>query len=170
MSEIIDGVNIENTFPTILEKLLTEGVVYLYTEKNLPSKTISTLILNPRYCSPVMKSQYGTGVFQFDLRYFDDFGVSGDALEEILKLFPKELTDAYRNYKANTNEPPVPGAQRYYKVLDGRFSTYINLNNYNFPKKLSILKSILDYNQYQRNEVEKNTSELDHVLTHEIPT
>lgn len=170
MSEIVDGLNIEMTFPMILSKLLIEGVVYLYTEKNTSSKTVNTIILNSRYCSPVMKSQYGTGIFQFDLRYFDDFGVTGEALEEILKVFPKELTEAYRDYKGSGGEAPVPGSQKYYKILDGRYSTYINVNDYNFPKKLSVLKSILDYNQYQLNEVEKNTSELDHVLTHEIPT
>jgi hypothetical protein len=45
MTEIVDGVSIENTFPAIITKLLKEGAVFIYIQtKILPSKTISTFI------------------------------------------------------------------------------------------------------------------------------
>jgi hypothetical protein len=160
MTSIIDGVNIENTFPTVLTKLFKEGVVYLYADKNTPSKTISTFILNPKYCAPVMMSQYGTGIYQFDTKYFDSFGLSEEQMNEILELFPDELTSAYRAYKGG-------GPNKV--VIDGRFGSFIQLNEFNFPKKLNTLKSIFDYNTYRKNEVEKNTTELDKILVHNIP-
>ena len=162
MTEIIDGLTIEVTFPMILAKLQREGVVYLYTQRNTPSKTISTIILNPKYCRPIMMSQYATGIFQFDTQYFDDLGFRDEALELILDFFPDELTDAYRAYKTGSGEKEV--------LLDGRFSTFIQLNENSFPNKLSVLRSLFDYRKYRENEVERSSAQLDRVITHKIPS
>lgn len=161
MTQIVDGLSIEVVFPTLITKLLKEGVIYLYTVKNNSSKTISTIVLNSAYCKPVMMSQYGTGIFQFDTKYFDDLGFRGKELDEVLEFFPKELTDAYKEYKNG-------GIQRV--ILDGRYSTYLSLNDFAFPTKLSVLKSLFDYNQYRLNEVERSTSQLDKLITHKIPS
>lgn len=105
MGEVVDGMSIETIFPMILTKLFTEGAVYLYTVRNRPSKTVSTIILNSEYCRPVMKSQYGTGIYQFSLKYFDDLVLYGEELEAALELFPEELRSAYELYKDPTNKP-----------------------------------------------------------------
>ena len=167
MSEVIDGMSIETIFPMILTKLFTEGAVYLYTVRNRPSKTVSTLILNSEYCRPVMKSQYGTGIFQFSLKYFDDLVLYGQELEGILELFPEELVKAYEAYKDPTTKP-----NRSYDwiTLDGRYSTYINANEYSFPTLTNVIKSLFDYEQYRRNEVERSNAQLDTIMTHKIPS
>ena len=162
MTEIVDGLSIEVTFPMILSKLEREGVVYLYTQRNTPSKTISTIILNPKYCKPIMMSQYATGIFQFDTQYFDDLGFRGEALDLILDFFPDELTTAYKAYKTGSGEREV--------LLDGRYSTFIQLNENSFPNKLSILRSLFDYRKYRENEVERSSAQLDRVITHKIPS
>jgi len=53
---------------------------------------------------------------------------------------------------------------------DGRNSTYLSVNEFGFPTYLSTLKSIFDYNQYRANEVERNTAQLDRIMTHNIPS
>lgn len=161
MTEIVDGLSIETTFPTIITKLLKEGAVYLYSVKNSPSKTISTIVLNSVYCKPIMMSQYGTGLFQFDTKYFDDLGFRGQELDQILEYFPDELVKAYKDYKGG-------GAQKI--VLDGRYSTYLSLNDFGFASRLSVLKSLFDYNQYRANEVERSNAQLDRIMTHKIPS
>jgi hypothetical protein len=162
MTEIVDGMAIEVTFPMILTKLFKEGEVYLYAVRNRPSKTVSTVILNSEYCRPVMTSQYGTGIFQFNLKYFDDLSLYGSELEEILELFPEEIVEAYLEYK-NRKRPNE------FVILDGRYSTYLSTNDYGFPNTLSILKSLFDYEQYRENEVERSTAQLDTIITHKIP-
>ena len=161
MTEIVDGLSIEITFPTIITKLLKDGAVYLYTVKNTSSKTISTISLNPVYCKPIMMSQYGTGIFQFDTKYFDDLGFRGEELETILEFFPKDLVKAYLEYKNG-------GPQKI--VLDGRYSTYLTLNDFGFASRLNVLKSLFDYNKYRANEVERSNAQLDRVMTHKIPS
>lgn len=167
MSEVVDGMSIQTIFPMILTKLFTEGAVYLYTIRNRPSKTVSTLILNSEYCRPVMKSQYGTGIFQFSLKYFDDLVLYGEELEGILELFPEELTSAYKAYKDPMSKP-----NRSYSwiTLDARYSTYINTNDYSFPTLTSVIKSLFDYEQYRKNEVERSNAQLDTIMTHKIPS
>jgi hypothetical protein len=163
MTEIVDGMAIEVTFPMILTKLFKEGEVYLYTVRNRPSKTVSTIILNSEFCRPVMTSQYGTGIFQFNLKYFDDLALYGSELEEVLELFPSEIVEAYLEYK-NRKRPNE------FIILDGRYSTYLSANDYGFPTSLSVLKSLFDYDQYRKNEVERNGAQLDTIITHKIPS
>lgn len=161
MSKVVDGLAIEVTFPVILTRLFKEGVVYLFTERDAASGAISTLMLNPQYCTPVMMSQYGTGIYKFDLQYFDSFGVREEELEKILELFPSILVEAYRDYKKDS--------KLRYLDIDGRFGTYISLNNKNFPTQLTTLHSILDYHKYRANEVERSSASLDKIITHKIP-
>ena len=78
MTEVVDGMSLEVIIPVILTSLFKDGVVYLYTDKNTSSKTISTFILDPKYCTPIMMSQYGTGVYQFNAKYFDDLNIPSD--------------------------------------------------------------------------------------------
>ena len=162
MTEIVDGMSIEVTFPMILTKLFKEGEVYLYTVRNRPSKTVSTIILNSEYCRPVMTSQYGTGIFQFNLKYFENLVLYGQELEDVLPLFPDEIVEAWREYR----ERMRPNE---FVILDGRYSTYLTLNDYGFPTSLSVLKSLFDYEQYRENEVERSSAQLDTIITHKIP-
>lgn len=104
MTDIIDGLSLETTMPEIIAKLLTEGSVFLYAIKNTSSKTVSTIMLNPEFCEPVMMSQYGTGIFQFDVTYFDTLGLGDEELEVVLDMFPDELARAYRDYKTGSGE------------------------------------------------------------------
>lgn len=161
MTSVVDGLNIEIIFPATITKLLTEGVVYLYTTRNTPSKTISTLLLNSAYCTPIVMSQYGTGLFSFNLEYFDDLGFRGEELQEIFELFPDEIVDGYLAWKNKTGEQEI--------ILDGRFSTYISLNDFEFPTLINSLKGILDYDKYRANEVERSGAQLDTIVSHRIP-
>ena len=162
MTEVVDGLAIEVTFPTLITKLFKEGAIYLYTTKNRSSKTLSTVVLNPEYCRPVMMSQYGTGVFQFDLWYFDHLVLAKRELEEVFPLFPDEVVEKYKEYKEKKGPRFV--------ILDGRYSTYIALNDYRFPNRLTVLRSLFDYNQYRKNELERSTAQLDKIITHRIPS
>lgn len=162
MTEIVDGMSIEVTFPMILTKLFKEGEVYLYTVRNRASKTVSTIILNSEFCRPVMTSQYGTGIFQFNLKYFENLVLYGQELEDVLYLFPEEIVNAWLEYreKKRLNK---------FVILDGRYSTYLSVNDYGFPTSLSILKSLFDFEKYRNNEVERSSAQLDTIITHKIP-
>jgi len=161
MTEIVDGLVLEVSLPMILTKLFKEGIVFLYSVKNNSSKTVSTILLNPEYCKPLLISQYGTGVYSFDLKYFENLGFRSEELEQALDYFPSDLVKLYLEYKSGG--PQIV-------VLDGRNSTYISTNEYGFPQYLTTLKGVFDYEQYRANEVEKSSAQLDRIMTHKIPS
>lgn len=162
MTEVVDGMSLEVIMPIILTSLFKDGAVYLYTDKNTSSKTISTFILDPKYCTPVMMSQYGTGIYQFNAKYFDDLNIPLEQKDAILELYPEELVAGYNAYKANS--------KLQYFIIDGRFGSYVQLNEYSFPTQLANLKSIFDYQKYRSNEVERSSAQLDKIISHKIPT
>ncbi len=161
MGDVIDGVGLEVTMPKLLTELVINGVIYLLTDKQTSSKTVSTMVLNPQYCRKIKSSQFGTGLYQFNATYFEDLGVNTSELEEsVFPYFPDVLVKAYREYQ-NTGEE--------WQLIDGRYAAYVSLNESSFPTLLGTLPSIFDSDKYRKNEVLRNANELDRLVTHKIP-
>lgn len=160
MTDVMDGMNIKITYPNILAKLFIEGSVFLYNVKDETSKTVSTLTLPPEFCTPIMVSQFGTGIYKFKLSYFDSLNLRKESLADFLLLFPEEIVEAYLKYK-NGGPKEVQ--------IDGRFGTFIQVNETGTPPFLGMIGSLLDYQDYKINELEKNAAELDSILVSRIP-
>ena len=163
MGEVVEGICPETTFPMILTELMINGAVFLLTTKNTASKTITTLKLPYKYCRPTSISQYGTVIYQFDLSYFDSLGLSKTELEEIFNFYPKELKLLYSEYlndKQNNR----------WRVLDPKYAGALIVNENGFPTKLRTLFSIMRYEQYSENELERSGQQLDKIITHKMPT
>ena len=163
MGEIVDGISIETTFPLILTDLFVNGAVYLITTKNTSSKTITTLKLPYKYCRFNAISQFGTIIYQFDFSYFDSLGLSKDELETIFNYYPKEMKSMYNTYLADKNKSR-------WQTLDPKFAGAIALNEYGFPTKLHSIFSLMQYNEYLNNELERSNQQLDKIVTHKMPT
>lgn len=163
MGEIVEGLSVETTFPMILTDLFTYGVVYLITTKNTSSKTIATLKLPYKYCRFSAVSQFGTIIYQFDFSYFDGLGLSQDELNLIFEYYPKEMRTMYNAYLADKNNLR-------WQTLDPKYAGAVALNEYGFPTKLHMLFSLMQYNQYLDNELERNDQQLDKIVTHKMPT
>ena len=161
ITDVMDGMNVKVTFPNILAKLFIEGEVFLYNVKDEAANTVSTLTLPAEFCTPVMVSQYGTGIYRFKLSYFDSFNLRKEALADLLTLFPKEITDAYFAYKNKNGEKEI--------IIDGRYGAYIQINETGTPPFLGMIGSLIDYQDYKKNELQKNSSELDSILVNRIP-
>ena len=162
MGEVVDGLNIEVTYPMILKELFTVGAAYLITMRNTSAKTISTLLLPYKYCRPSAISQFGTVIYQFNFQYFDALGLSADELDKIFEFYPKEMREQYDLYKKDNN------AQ--WQLLDPKFAGAILLNKNGFPSRLYGLFGILQFQQYLDNELERSGQLLDKIVSHKIPT
>lgn len=163
MGEVVDGLAIETTFPVILTELFTNGAVYLITTKNTSSKTITSLKLPYKYCRFNAISQYGTLIYQFDFSYFDSLGLSSKELEIILDFYPQEMRSMYNAYLKDKNNLR-------WQTLDPKYAGAIALNEYGFPTKLHLLFTLMQYDQYLENELERNEQQLDKIITHKMPT
>ena len=161
MLEVVDGVSIETKFPAMLSLLYINGAVYFTTFCDEESITIDTMLLPDQYCQKVGETQYGTNIIQFDFSYFQNLGLSGKDLQDLLKSFPKEFQTCYRRYLADSNLR--------WQTLDPHFSSALLLNEMSIPTYFYLLGGILDYEKYQDNELERNDNLLKYLVVHTMP-
>ena len=162
ISEIVDGLSIETTFPSVLTNLYVKGAVYLYVVKTTASKTLTTISLPAKYCRTFAQTQFGTYMYQFNFGYFDTLGLSAEELNQIWTMYPPEFKSQYDTYKADS--------KLQWQLVNPKFAGAILLNDVGFPTKLNIMRSILQYQQYLNNELARSEQQLDKIIAHKMPT
>ena len=159
--EAVDGLNIETKFPNLLRQLFINGAVYFTTVFNEEQVLIDTLLLPIDYCRKIGETQYGTSIIQFDRQYFDGLGLNASELKDYLATFPSEIQKDYRKYKKD----PTLRWQR----LDPTYSSCLMTNEYGVPSFFYLYASILNYEQYQDNELERNENLLKYIVVQKMP-
>lgn len=163
MLEVVDGLSIEHKFPELLSILYTTGSVYYTTICDEESIAIDTILLPTKYCRKIAETQYGTAIIEFDYSYFTSTGLSGDDLKNHLATFPKEMQKQYARYVKDGTK------NTRWQVLDPHYSSGIMLNEVGIPTYLYLYGGILDYEQYQDNELERNENLLKYIVVHTMP-
>ena len=172
MLSIVDGINIETIYPSIISHILVNGSVSLYADKSNKSETIETIILPQAYCKPAFKTQFNTNTVLFNFEYFKDLknkisknsNALGDiTMDLILDLFPKEFAEKYREYEKDTQN-------KKWQELDPRYSVIIQTGDYGIPQYILANNGIIDYDQIKENEITRSSNELEKILVHKIPS
>ena len=88
-------------------------------------------------------------------------GLSDKDLKDYLKSFPKEFSKAYNKYKSNSDLRWI--------TLDPHFSSALMMNEMGIPTYFYLYGSILDYEKYQDNELERNENMLKYLVVHTMP-
>ena len=171
MLSVVDGINIETIFPSIISHILVNGSVSLYADKNNKSETIETIILPQSYCKPAFKTQFNTSTVLFNFEYFKDIksklsknsaGIEMD-MDTILGLFPKEFAAKYKEYERDSQN-------KKWQELDPRYSVIIQSGDYGIPQYILANNGIIDYDQIKENEITRSSNELEKILVHKIPS
>jgi hypothetical protein len=163
MAEVVDGLNIETTMPMLLTNLLINGSLFITTVRRTGSKTLTTLILPHKYCRITGITQYNTGVYQFDLSYFDSLGLSQEQLNILFEYYPKEMRSMYQLYLQDQN------LNRWQKMNPKNSASFV-LNDNSFPTYLRALSAVMQYDQYRANELTRNEQQLQKIIAHKLPT
>ena len=163
MAEVVDGLNIETTMPMLLTNLLINGSLFITTTRRTGSKTLTTIILPHNYCRLTSITQYNTAVFQFDLSYFDNLGLTQEQLKVIFEYYPKDMSQMYALYLEDKNN------NRWQK-MNPKYSAGFVLNDNSFPTYLRALSAILQYDKYRDNELERSAQQLQKIIAHKLPT
>jgi hypothetical protein len=156
--QVVEGMSLETTIPILLKEIYLAGSVYVYTEKYNPAKTISMIILPQEYCRPVLKSNHGTYVIQFNFDYF--YKMNTVDREEALQVFPQEFARLYEQTK---------NLGKKWLTLDPKHSTGFLLNHYGMTPLVNVLGDLIDYQEFKQNDLERSRNELKSILTHKIP-
>ena len=161
MIEVIEGLNVEVSFPKLLLTIFKNGKVYLYTRVNKNSKTITTIILPDNYCRSTIMTQYGTSQIEFDFSFFDTLATDEPTRQKLFELFPEDFKELYIQWKQSKDyDKWIP--------LNPKFSTCISMNEAGFPTFLSVFYDIIDHKNYKLNELDRNTNGLERLVAQEI--
>lgn len=161
MLEVVDGLSIPTKFPALLSMLFIDGAAFWTTYCDETSLAIDTILLPNKYCRKIGETQFGTAIIEFDISYFSSLGLDEKSLNEYFKSFPSEFKKYYNQYKKNPN-------QQWY-TLDPHFSSGLMMNEIGIPTYFYLYGSILDYEQYQDNELERNENSLKYLVAHTMP-
>ncbi len=161
MLEVVDGIEVEVTYPKLLSQMFINGSVFFTTVGNEDSRAVDTIILPNKYCRKVGETQFGTGIMALDRTYFEQLGLSSSELDAYLTSFSPEIRKAYNKYKGNSSLR--------WTTLDPRFSGCILQNEYAIPTLFYIYSGILNYEKYQDNELERNGNLLKYIVTQTMP-
>jgi hypothetical protein len=161
MLEIVEGLNLETIIPELLTQLFLQGSVFFMTLIDEESLTITTLIYPSKYARRVGQSQFGTGIIQIDMQYFDTLGFSTEQLNDLFDMFPKFVKKGYNAYRAD-------GTKRWLSV-DGAVGSCLMQNERGVPNLVYSFGSIINYELYGDNEVSRSTNKLRYIVTHKMP-
>lgn len=161
MLEVVDGLNIETFFPELLTKLFVEGEIYLATQSNEEEQAIDTIILPRKYCRRVGNTQFRTPIIEFDYTYFTDLGYNNEDLEAFLLTMPEEIQAGYKTY-LNDNDLR-------WQMLNPLANSCISVNEMGLPSLFYTAGSIMDFEQYNDNELARNKNKIRYLVTQKIP-
>jgi hypothetical protein len=161
MLEAIDGLNVETTFPNLLTHLFVNGTIFFTTVYSEEQVLIDTLVLPSDRCRKIGETQFGTSIIQFDMQYFDSLGLTEAQRKELLATYPKEIQSAYNKYKKDSNLR--------WAMMNPTTSSCLMLNEYGVPTFFYLYASILNYEKYQDNELERNDNLLKYIVVQTMP-
>lgn len=161
MLEIVEGLNLKNILPHLLTQLYTQGSAFFITKLDEESMAISTIIYPSRYAHRIGQSQFGTGIIQLDMSYFDTLGYTVDQLDDLFKNFPKFVGKGYKKYKIN--------ATARWLDVDGAVGSCVLLNEKGVPNLVYAYGSMINYEKYGDNEVARSNNKLRYIVTHKMP-
>ncbi|NCU28467.1 MAG: hypothetical protein EOM85_02240 [Candidatus Moranbacteria bacterium] len=162
MLDLADGLSLEVKMPKILSQLWIEGGVYFTSVFDENQKAVNIIVLPNKFTKRVGESIFGTALIKFDAQYFDSLGLSADEQKVLFKQFPKEMEKGYNAYKNDRSK-------RWF-LLDPRTSSCLLLNEKSIPTLFYTYGSILNYENYQANELERSGAQLESIVVHKLPT
>ena len=149
-----------DTFLDVSTVVWVEGIFFGY-QRNIDSEyTIQQLPTN--YCRTLAKYPSGNYVVEFDLTFFNSYKFAEDRQIELLKLYPKELQQAW--YKFTTGEIDY----KWYKIPE-QFGMCFPMNDLGMPPLTGIFTELVELDNYKKLEKVKTALDLVKIVVQRIP-
>lgn len=170
MTDIVDSLSLETLMPSLLQRGLVDGVVYLYTYKK--SGLPNVLVLPEEYCKRYRVTNYDTETILFDFSYFihltNELVSQGldITIKDTVTMFPREVRnqfDKYMDAKGQTDE------RMRFQELNIMHAAAIPFHAEGLPPKILVSAAKQGYDEVLHVERDKSASQIDSILNLEIP-
>lgn len=162
----LDKSEVKTTLGNVALDIIVEGVYYgilldfgdRFGIQKLPAS----------YC----RSRYTAGtvpIVELNLQFFDNQFWNPQYKLQVLKLFPKDIQQAYILFKQGKLKGDYPGDTSCWYALDPGVSVKLSLNNHDFPAFIGTIPSIIDLDQAQELDRQKTMQQLLKIIIQKLP-
>ena len=156
----VDKLDIKNLLTNITTKVLVDGCYYgvILVADN---ENFVYLDLPTTYCRTRFKDFYGNDIIEFNITFFDTIA-DKVTRENTLKMYPKVLSDAYRDYKSGKRKEK-------WVAIGGNIGMCFYITSMGVPPFLSCIPAALLYDETVDTEVERDHEEIKKIIVQKIP-
>ena len=163
---LLENCQIKKQLGKIALKVIKNGCYYGYKQEQKMQVFLQELPVD--YC----RSRYnwnGNPAVEFNVRYFDDVISDVDYRVRVLKLFPKEIQQAYIKYKNGKLPKDVMSDETGWVLLDPTKTVKFNVSDNDFPMFISIVPHLLDLEDAQEIDNQKMKQQLLRIIIQKFP-
>ena len=165
-SRFIDNCHLKQMFTDIALKVIRDGCYYGYMLVNGTKAVIQELPI--AYC----RSRYSVdGLFaiEFNVGWFDEMFTDVNYRAKVLKMFPKEIQQAYLKYKHGTLPKDTDTDTAGWVLLNPEFAVKFNLHGNDLPMFCDVIPHLMDLEEAQAIDKQKMLQQILKILIQQFP-
>lgn len=162
----LDKSEVKQMCETVALDMIIEGIYYGIILDFGDKFSIQKL--PPDYC----RTRYTSGtlpVVELNLQFFDSYFANIQYRLKVLKMFPKEIQQAYVLFKEGKLKGDYPGDRSCWYPLEPGTSVCFSLNGKQFPTLVGVIPSIIDLDQAQELDRQKTMQQLLKIIVQKLP-
>ena len=165
-SIFLENSNLKQEFGRITLKVIKNGCFYGYVLQEKDAVYIQELPVN--YCRARYRVN-GRYAVELNVKYFDDIYSDVKYRLQVLKLYPKEIQQAYLAYKKGELPKMSVGDDIGWVLLDPAKTVKFNLGDSDAPLFVSIIPALLDLEDAKKLDKEKMAQQLLKIIIQKMP-
>lgn len=153
-------------FAEIAVKVIKNGCFYGYRLTQRDREFLQELPVD--YC----RSRYdynGSPAVEFNVKYFDDKFSDNDYRLRVVKMFPKEVQQAYVSYKTGTLPQDFNGDAQGWVLLDPKKTVKFNVDGSDMPMFFNVIPHLLDLEKAQEIDLQKMLQQILKIIIQKFP-
>lgn len=165
-SIFLENSNLKQEFGRITLKVIKNGCFYGYVLQEKDAVYIQELPVN--YCRARYRVN-GRYAVELNVKYFDDIYSDVKYRLQVLKLYPKEIQQAYLAYKKGELPKMSTGDDIGWVLLDPAKTVKFNLGDSDAPLFVSIIPALLDLEDAKKLDKQKMAQQLLKIIIQKMP-
>lgn len=162
----LENSKLKKCFGEIAVKVIKNGCYYGYKIEQSDRAFLQELPVD--YC----RSRYnynGKPAVEFCVKYFDDVFSDNEYRLRVVKMFPKEIRQAYVSYKKGTLPKDYNGDEQGWVLLDPRKTVKFNIDGSDVPMLINVIPHLLDLEDAQDLDMQKMMQQILKIIIQKFP-
>lgn len=163
---LLENSNLKRLFGNIALDVIKEGCYYGIINRQKATTCIQKLPSN--YC----RSRYelnGAPAVEFNIKYFVDCFSDIEYRLRVLKMFPKEIQQAYISFAHGKLPKDFKGDSEGWFLIDPENSVKFNLSNADYPLFISVIPDLMDLDDAQDLDKKKMAQQILKIIIQQMP-